>query len=85
MLCVVEPDVSYERVASVFRVERIREQEAGYLLASRTKQATRSSEPSVSTRPTRRLIPQDGALYQSRNVRQYHFKSANCFHPLCVP
>jgi hypothetical protein len=80
----VTTDVSEERVDSIFRVERI--SKLGTTLAVRSlilyflkMEATRSSETSVLTRPTRRHIPEDGTLHSCR--REEIIRDALCRRP----
>jgi hypothetical protein len=56
-------DVSEEIIAPIFRIERIRK------IGKNVMEATRPSETSVLTRPTRYGFPDDGILHSHRRER----------------
>jgi hypothetical protein len=71
---VVWTDVSEERIASIFRVEKSASEEPAWAGGSTLKmQAIRSSETSVYTRSTRHHIPEDGILdsHRCENLNSY--------------
>jgi hypothetical protein len=58
----VSTDVSEERVASIFGMERIRELETIAVISTLRRRVS----PKVLRRPTRRHIPEDGSLHRHR-------------------
>jgi hypothetical protein len=72
VLCVFSEKI----IASIFKVERIRELRslsATSILSTLKIEEERSSETPVLTKPTRRHIPEDGILrsHSSENLKSY--------------
>jgi hypothetical protein len=59
-------DDSEERIASMFRLDRISELETELILSALIMDAISSSETSVLTRATRRHITEDGILHGTK-------------------
>jgi hypothetical protein len=84
----VRTDVSEERVDSIFKVEKTTSEEKLWQLASKlspswtfsTLKATRSSETSILTRPTRHHVPVDGILH----IRRCERFEIYTIHFICV-